>query len=75
MKYEECIKLLAASQTVKHLPPPTPQQTALQNSFTHAVPYKIKREKWGHITKAVAYHIAKDMAPIVPVESSQICGI
>ncbi|XP_076836729.1 E3 SUMO-protein ligase ZBED1-like [Brachyhypopomus gauderio] len=68
VQYEECVKLRAAAPTVKPSRPPAPKQTTLQNSFTCAVPYEKKSEKWGDITKAVAYHIAKDMVPISTVE-------
>ena len=50
--------------------PAAPKQTLLQASLTHAVPYERTSEKWRDITKAVAYHIAKDMAPIATVEQA-----
>lgn len=68
VQYEECVKLRAVAQTAKSSEVPAVKQTTLQHSYTRAVPYDTKSEKWGEITKAVAYHIAKDMVPISTVE-------
>ncbi|CAI5689852.1 unnamed protein product [Oreochromis niloticus] len=67
VEYEECVKLRAVSQTTKSSQVPAAKQTTLQNSYTRAVPHDRKSEKWEG-TKAVAYHIAKDMVPISTVE-------
>lgn len=50
--------------------PSAPKQTLLQASFTHGVPYERTSDKWRDITKAVAFHIAKDTAPISTVEQT-----
>ncbi|KAL4005537.1 hypothetical protein ACER0C_005250 [Sarotherodon galilaeus] len=68
VQYEECVKLRAVAQTAKSSEVPAVKQATLQHSYTPAVPYDTKSEKWGEITKAVAYHIAKDMVPISTVE-------
>lgn len=68
VEYEECAKLRAATETTKPPQPPAQKQTTLQTSFSCAVPYERKSEIWHQITNAVAYYIAKDMAPIATVE-------
>lgn len=74
VQYEECVKncmLQPRPWSLASLPPKNNQkQTTLQNSLTRAVPYERKSEKWREITKAVAYHIAKDMVPIARVEQA-----
>ncbi|MEQ2285851.1 hypothetical protein AMECASPLE_036211 [Ameca splendens] len=59
-EYGECVKLRGAAQTVMPSQPPALNQTTLQNSFTRAVPYERKSDKWREITKAVAYRFTKD---------------
>ena len=55
----------AASLTAKASS--APKQCILQESFTRGEPYDKKTAKWREITKAVAYHIAKDMVLVATV--------
>lgn len=72
MEYEECLKLRPAEAQNDRHPQPvntsTPKQSSLQASFSRSVPYETKSDKWRTITKAVSYHIAKDMVPVAIVE-------
>lgn len=72
LQYEESLKLRAAEATAaSHRQPekaPAPKQSSLQTSFSRNVPYEKKSVKWCTITKAVSYHIAKDMVPVATVE-------
>lgn len=72
MQYEECVKLRAAAAPAASAPQPekaqATKQSSLQASFSRGVPYEKKSEKWCTITKAVSYHIAKDMVPVATVE-------
>lgn len=45
MQYEECVKLHAATMTVKPPQPPVPEQTTLQNSYTRADSYERKKRE------------------------------
>lgn len=72
VQYDECLELCASSATTSATKTKQPKkfsvqkQSLLESSFTRCVPYEKKR--WRDITKAAAYHIAKDMVPIVTVE-------
>ncbi|XP_063763471.1 E3 SUMO-protein ligase ZBED1-like [Eleginops maclovinus] len=72
VQYEECVKLRAAEATGTSRPQPdkapAPKQSSLQASFSRFVPYEKKSDKWRAITKAVSFHIAKDMVPVATVE-------
>ncbi len=43
----------------------TPRQQPITEAFAGATPYERTSKRWIEITNAIAYHIAKDMAPIV----------
>ena len=47
---------------------PAQKQMTLAASFSKAVPYEKKSQKWKEITATVTHYIAKDMAPISVVE-------
>ena len=71
LQNEECQKQRMAqspstsNQTHKQ---PAQKQMTLASSFSKAVPYEKKSQKWKEITAAVTHYIAKDMAPISVVE-------
>ncbi|XP_074551526.1 E3 SUMO-protein ligase ZBED1-like [Halichoeres trimaculatus] len=72
LQYEECVKLRATEAPAASHPQtekaPALKQSPLQASFSRSVPYEKKSDKWCAITKAVSYHIAKDMVPVATVE-------
>lgn len=72
LQYEECVKLRAAEAPAASRPQPekapSPKQSSLRASFSRTVPYEKKSDMWCTITKAVSYHIAKDMVPIATVK-------
>nr|XP_054594508.1 E3 SUMO-protein ligase ZBED1-like [Nothobranchius furzeri] len=70
VEYEESVKLRAVTQTTKSSQPVVPKQTLLRASLSHSEPYERTSNKWREITKAVAFHIAKDMAPVSTVEQT-----
>ena len=66
----ECVRLRAGTRTINPPQPAAPKQTPLHISLAHAVAYERTNKKRSDITKAVAYHVAKDMAPVETVEQS-----
>lgn len=70
VQHKECVKTRAVTQAKKPPQPSALKQTLLQASFTLGVPYKRTSDQWCDISKAAAFHIAKDMTPISTVEQT-----
>ena len=68
VQYKECVNVRA--QATKPPQPSAPKQTLLQASFALGVASRRTSDQWRDITKAVAFHLAKDMAPISTVEQT-----
>lgn len=72
VEYEECIKLRDASQKVTsdQSSNPKAKQVTLENTLARTAPFDKTSKRWRDITNAIAYHIAKDLAPIATVEQT-----